>query len=45
VYEELPFSGMWSHVRPERTDVSEERIASILWVEKICEGRKVLEFG
>jgi hypothetical protein len=38
----MPSSGMWGRVGLVRTDVSEERVASILMVKKIRERRKVL---
>jgi hypothetical protein len=33
----MPYAGMWRRVNPVRTDVSEERIASIIRVERISE--------
>jgi hypothetical protein len=38
----MPFSGLWRRVGHVRTDVSEERIASIFRVETIRERREAL---
>jgi hypothetical protein len=41
----MPSCGMWRRAGPVRTYVSEERIASILRLEKFCERRRSLVIG